>query len=80
MAKSRELFNKLGKILEQSLTNYKDISNEILNICKSKRDDFIFKMKITSKEETEIVKKRLDRLEKKVDEMSKKKTRKVKKP
>ena len=57
MAKSRELFNKLGKILEQSLTNYKDISNEILNICKSKRDDFIFKMKITSKEETEIVKK-----------------------
>ena len=80
MAKSRELFNKLGKILEQSLTNYKDISNEILNICKSKRDDFIFKMKITSKEETEIVKKRLDRLEKKVDEMSKKKTRKVRKP
>ena len=59
MAKSRELFNKLGKILEQSLTNYKDISNEILNICKSKRDDFIFKMKITSKEETEIVKKKI---------------------
>ena len=49
MAKSREVFEKIGKILEQSILNYKDLSNEILAMFKSKRDDFIFKMKITGK-------------------------------
>ena len=65
MNNSSKLFEKFGKLLEESITNYKDISSQIINICKSKRDDFIFKMKITSKEETEILKKRLEKLEKK---------------
>ena len=55
MNNSNKLFEKFGKLLEESITNYKDISSQIINICKSKRDDFIFKMKITSKEETEIL-------------------------
>lgn len=81
MAKSSDLFNKLGKVLEQSIITYKDISSEIINICKSKRDEFIFKMKIVSKDEFEIQKKRLEKLEKKVDELKKyKKTKKAKKP
>tara|TARA_B100000242_G_scaffold294014_1_gene274194 strand:+ start:1285 stop:1518 length:234 start_codon:yes stop_codon:yes gene_type:complete len=73
MAKSREVFEKLGKILEQSILNYKDLSNEIMSIFKSKRDDFIFKMKITGKEETDIIKKRLEVLEKKINNLEKKK-------
>ena len=73
MAKSREVFEKLGKILEQSILNYKDLSNEIMSIFKSKRDDFIFKMKITGKEETDIIKKRLEVLEKKINNLKKKK-------
>ena len=79
MAKSREVFEKLGKILEQSILNYKDLSNEIMSIFKSKRDDFIFKMKITGKEETDIIKKRLEVLEKKINNLEKKKTKAVKK-
>ena len=67
MTKSKQLFEKFGKLLEQSIINYKDLSAEILNICKSKRDEFIFKMKITGKEETDILKKRVDQLEKKIE-------------
>ena len=71
MNNSSKLFEKFGKLLEVSITNYKDISSQIINICKSKRDDFIFKMKITSKEETEILKKRLEKLEKKIEKLEK---------
>ena len=71
MNNSSKLFEKFGKLLEESITNYKDISSQIINICKSKRDDFIFKMKITSKEETEILKKRLEKLEKKIEKLEK---------
>ena len=73
MRKSKDLFDKFSKLLEQGITSYRDISNEIINICRSKRDDFIFKMKITGKEETDILKKRVEVLEKKLDILSKKK-------
>ena len=80
MAKSSEVFEKIGKFLENGILNYKDLSSEILNICKSKRDEFIFKMKIVSKDEFEIQKKRIEKLEKQIFEMkNKKKIRKVKK-
>ena len=42
MTKSREIFDKLGRLLEKGILNTKDISNEFINICKSKRDEFIF--------------------------------------
>ena len=80
MSKSKELLGKLGKLLEQSIINYKDFSGEILNMFNSKRDEFIFKMRITGKEETEILKKRLEKLEKKIAGLEKKKTKKAKKP
>lgn len=81
MNNSNKLFEKFGKLLEESITNYKDISSQIINICKSKRDDFIFKMKITSKEETEILKKRVEKLEKKIEKLEKvKKSKRARKP
>ena len=49
MIKSKKVLDKLGKFLEQAIVNYKDIGNELINICKSKRNDFIFKMRITGK-------------------------------
>ena len=79
MSKSRFVFDKLSKLLEQGLINYKDLSNEILNILKSKRDEIIFKMRLTGKEETEVIKKRLENLEKKVDFLEKNKLKKTKK-
>ena len=79
MSKSRFVLDKFAKLLEQSLINYKDVSNEILNILKSKRDEIIFRMKLTGKEETDIINKRLENLEKKVEYLEKNKLKKVKK-
>ena len=66
MSKSRFVIDKFAKLFEQGLLNYKDLSNEILNILKSKRDEIVFKMKLTSKEETDVLCKRVENLEKKV--------------
>ena len=66
MSKSRFVIDKFAKLFEQGLLNYKDLSNEILNILKSKRDEIVFKMKLSSKEETDILSDRIENLEKKV--------------
>jgi BMFP domain-containing protein YqiC len=55
------------------------LSIEIFNILRSKRDEIVFKMKITSKEETDILIKRVENLEKKLEKLNKKKSTKVKK-
>ena len=82
MSKSRFVIDKFAKLFEQGLLNYKDLSNEILNILKSKRDEIVFKMKLASKEETDILNKRLENLEKRVKILEKlnkkKKTKRVK--
>ena len=49
-----------------------------MNILKSKRDEIIFKMKITSKDEFIILQKRVEILEKKIDQLKIKKKRKSK--
>jgi hypothetical protein len=82
MTKSKFVIDKLAKLFEQGLVSYKDLSFEIISILKSKRDEIVFKMKLTSKEETDILIKRVEHLEKKVEKLEKsklKKTIKVKK-
>tara|TARA_B110001454_G_scaffold173590_1_gene164869 strand:+ start:308 stop:559 length:252 start_codon:yes stop_codon:yes gene_type:complete len=82
MSKSKFVIDKLAKLFEQGLVSYKDLSNEILNILRSKRDEIVFKMKLTSKEETDILNKRVENLEKKIEHFerkNKKKTKRVKK-
>ena len=80
MTKSKFVIDKIAKFLEQGLISYKDLSNEILNIIKSKKDEIIFKLDLSTKEELEIVKKRLEILEKKLNKKNKStKIKKVKK-
>ena len=80
MSKSRFVFDKFAKLIEQGLINYKDVSDEIMSILKSKRDEIVFKMKLASKEEVDILNKRINNLEKKLEDKKRvKKTRKVKK-
>ena len=80
MTKSKFVIEKIAKLLEQGLISYKDLSSEILNIIKSKRDEFIFKLDLSTKEELEILKKRLEIVERKLGRKNKlKKTKKVKK-
>tara|TARA_B110000014_G_C20069552_1_gene557658 strand:- start:190 stop:417 length:228 start_codon:yes stop_codon:yes gene_type:complete len=74
MSKSKFVIDRFAKLFEQGLISYKDLSNEIINILKSKKDEIIFKLDLPSKEEFEILKKRVEKLENKS-----KKTKKVKK-
>ena len=76
MSKSKFVIDKLAKLFEQGLISYKDLSSEIINVLKSKRDEIIFKMKLTSKEETDILIKRVENLEKKIQNLEKNKLKK----
>ena len=81
MKNSKFVFDKLSKIFEQGLVTSKDLGSEMLNILKSKRDEIVFKMKLTSKDEFEVLSKRVENLEKKIDQFKltkKKKTKKAK--
>ena len=71
MSKSKFVIDKLAKLFEQGLISYRDLSSEILSILKSKRDEIVFKMKLASKEETEILNKRIESLEKKIQKIEK---------
>ena len=71
MKKSKFVIDKLAKLFEQGLISYKDLSSEIINILRSKRDEIVFKMKLTDKDETDILIKRVENLEKKIEKMEK---------
>ena len=76
MSKSKFIIDKLAKLFEQGLVSYKDLSSEMLNILRSKRDEIVFKMKLTSKEETEVLAKRIEKIEKKIEKLENKKIKK----
>ena len=71
MSKSKFVIDKLAKLFEQGLISYRDLSSEIISILNSKRDEIIFKMKLTSKEETETLNNRIENLEKKIKKLEK---------
>ena len=77
MKNSKFIIDKFAKLLEQGLITSKDLSSEILNISKSKRDEFVFKMKLTSKDEFEILSKRVENLENKISKLETKKKKKT---
>ncbi len=66
MKNSKFVFDKLSKLFEQGLITSKDLGSEILSILKSKRDEIVFRMKLTSKEDFEVLSKRVENIEKKV--------------
>ena len=63
------------------MVSSRDLKNEIVNILKSKRDEIVFKMKLTSKDEFDILAKRVENLEKELEKKKvlKKKIKRVKK-
>ena len=69
MKNSKFVIEKLAKLFEQGLVSSKDIANEIMTILKSKRDEIVFRMKLTSKDEFEVLSKRVENLEKKIDQL-----------
>ena len=78
MKNSKFVFDKVTKLLEQGLISSRDLTNELITILKSKRDEIVFKMKLTSKDEFEILSKRVENLELKINKLQNKKKRKPK--
>ena len=78
MRNSKFVLEKFASLLEKGLVSSKDIGNEIMNILKSKRDEIVFRMKLTSKDEFEILSKRVENLEKKILQLKNQKKRKTK--
>ena len=73
MKNSKFVIDKIAKLFEQGLISSKDLANELITILKSKRDEIVFKMRLTSKDEFEILSKRVENLEKKFDQLKVKK-------
>ncbi len=73
MKNSKFIIDKFAKLIEQGILSSKDLSSELFNILRSKRDEFVFKMKLTSKDEFEILSKRVENLEIILKKLEKKK-------
>ena len=67
MKNSKFVFDKISELLEQGLISSRDLAGELVNILKFKRDEIVLKMKLTSKDEFEILSKRVEILEKKLE-------------
>ena len=81
MKNSKFVINKLTQLFEKGLVSSKDLTNEIITILKSKRDEIVFRMKLTSKDEFDVLSKRVENLEKIISQSkrTKKKTKRVRK-
>tara|TARA_Y100000992_G_C21018754_1_gene374687 strand:+ start:152 stop:391 length:240 start_codon:yes stop_codon:yes gene_type:complete len=78
MKNSKFILDKFTKLFEEGLVSSKDIIDEIMTILKSKRDEIVFKMKLTSKDEFNVLSKRVEILEKKLNNSKNKKRKKLK--
>lgn len=80
MKNSKFVFDKFAKLFEQGLVSSRDLANELMTILKSKRDEIVFKMKLVSKDEFDVLSKRVENLENKLKKLEpKKKAKRVKK-
>ena len=77
MKNSKFVFDKLSQVFEKGLITSKDLGNEIFNILRSKRDEIVFKMKLTSKDEFEVLAKRVENLENKIAKLKQTKIKPV---
>tara|TARA_B100000963_G_C22496228_1_gene611575 strand:+ start:44 stop:295 length:252 start_codon:yes stop_codon:yes gene_type:complete len=82
MKNSKFVFEKIAKLVEQGLISSKDLANELISILRSKRDEIVFKMRLTSKDEFDVLSKRVEKLELEINKLKtkpKKKTKQAKK-
>tara|TARA_B100000925_G_scaffold265387_1_gene224511 strand:- start:39 stop:287 length:249 start_codon:yes stop_codon:yes gene_type:complete len=81
MKNSKFVIDKLTQLFEKGLVSSKDLADEIMTILKSKRDEIVFRMKLTSKDEFDVLSKRVENLEKIISQskQTKKKTKRVRK-
>ena len=77
MSKSKILIDRLAKLIEEGLLTSRDIGDEIKNSLNYKKESIIDKLNLVTRDEFEVQKARLDKIQ---EEFSKlKKIKKIKK-
>ena len=80
MSKSKKLIDRLAKLIEEGLLTSKDIGDEIKNSLNYKKESIINKLNLVTRDEFEIQKARLDKIQEEFSKLKKnKKTIKAKK-
>ena len=78
MKNSKIVIDKIARLFEKGLITSKDLTSEIITILKSKRDEIVFRLRLTSKDEFDILSKRVENLEKIIIQLKSKKEKKIK--
>ena len=80
MSKSKLIIDNLAKLIEEGLITTKDISNEVKNSLDFKKNEILNKLDFVTKDEFEVQKARLDKIQKELEflKKNKKKPKKVK--
>ena len=80
MSKTKILIDRLAKLIDEGLLTSKDIGDEIKNSLNYKKESVINKLNLVTRDEFEIQKARLDKIQEEFGRLKKrKKTKKVKK-
>ena len=80
MSKTKILIDRLAKLIDEGLLTSKDIGDEIKNSLNYKKESIINKLNLVTRDEFEIQKARLDKIQEEFAKLKKrKKTKKVKK-
>ena len=80
MSKTKILLDRLAKLIDEGMLTSKDIGDEIKNSLKYKKESVINKLNLVTRDEFEIQKARLDKIQEEFSRLKKrKKTKKVKK-
>ena len=78
MEKSKKFFENMAKLIEQGIFSSKDLKKEVENALKFKMENIANKLNFVSREEFEIQKKMVEKLQKELAKIKKKKKRKSK--
>ena len=79
MTKSKILIDRLAKLIKEGLITSKDIGDEIKNSLNYKKESIINKLNLVTRDEFEIQKARLDKIQEEFGRLKKRKTKKAKK-
>ena len=73
MSKSKKLIDRLAKLIEEGLLTSKDIGDEIKNSLNYKKESIINTLNLVTRDEFEIQKARLDKIQKEFGKFKKRK-------
>ena len=79
MNNSEKILKTLSALIENGILTSKDIQNQITTNIKFKKDKLINNLDLVSREEFEVLKKLVQKQDKKINQLIKKKTTKAKK-